>query len=446
MVVTQYPPAYEVGALRVAKLADQLPSFGWDPTVLTVSPRARTPARDPRTGRLLEPLEYEESSAVQRHEVWCINPFVLISFLRRATNGVRRLWGQKEPTGTDGVSSPSVRSSRAASFLYRFFVPDEYVLWFLPSLIRGIRIVRQERPAAVWTSYPTATGCLVATLISRIFRLPLVADFRDAWQELPGVSGGPIRSVLDQRLEARVLRTAKAVTAVSEGVLRQMHSLPDQMRTEIIPQGWDPSEWRRFGEAATRTSDEDGVFRMVYAGTIRQDVADPTPFLMSLRNAARDSSFDVARFRVSFVGHQSMNVEQIAADLGIREMVEARAHMTRSDILKLMAAADAVLLIRTKRGSEFITGKIWDYLTVRRPIFAVVDPSSAAAELIRDCEVGVAVDPADTEAITLALLRVWECFIRGDDLLSNLSISSLANLSTPLIAQRVARLLNAVST
>ena len=50
-----------------------------------------------------------------------------------------------------------------------------------------------------------------------------------------------------------------------------------------------------------------------------------------------------------------------------------------------------------------LSGKVFEYIAVGRPILAVVPPDGAAAELIRETGAGVVAPPDDPTAIRAAL-------------------------------------------
>ena len=55
------------------------------------------------------------------------------------------------------------------------------------------------------------------------------------------------------------------------------------------------------------------------------------------------------------------------------------------------------------RGKGVLSGKVFEYIAVGRPILAIVPPDGAAAELIRETGAGVVAPPDDPAAIRAAL-------------------------------------------
>ncbi|TQE98065.1 MAG: glycosyltransferase family 4 protein [Spiribacter salinus] len=57
------------------------------------------------------------------------------------------------------------------------------MIWALRALPVGVRVIRGERPAVIWSTYPIATAHLIGYLLHRLTGLPWIADFRDSMTE-----------------------------------------------------------------------------------------------------------------------------------------------------------------------------------------------------------------------------------------------------------------------
>lgn len=88
--------------------------------------------------------------------------------------------------------------------------------------------------------------------------------------------------------------------------------------------------------------------------------------------------------------------------------------MTYSESIKTMSNMDVNLLIlpsKTRLG--VFSGKVFDYLSVRRPILALVNPNDVAAKLITDTNSGYIADfnsLTETKKKVLELYRDWQNF------------------------------------
>ena len=78
--------------------------------------------------------------------------------------------------------------------------------------------------------------------------------------------------------------------------------------------------------------------------------------------------------------------------LGLGDRLELLPYAPRAESLALQRDSEALLLLIPEadgRGKGVLSGKVFEYVAVGRPILAAVPPDGAAAELIRETGAGV---------------------------------------------------------
>ena len=458
---THVSPTNSVGALRIDKLCRYLPEFGWRPIVVTVAESSRTPQRDPVTDLLFGRLDTTApAERYEVHSVWGPNPIQLIGTVRRRLSSLAacsKLPAATEQSTTIGASESPLTDALALCSRRRIWaqriagtmVPDEYAAWIPGAVVRGIQIARRSGTTAILTSYPFGSGAVAATMVSIATRLPLVVDFRDAWMDwTPALSRGLRRQALERRLEHSVLSRSSGVTAVNSAILHKETRVGTGSKaTAVVPQGWDPAEAADVDAASVRRvahgHAEKGCLHIVHAGSVDPRLSDPTGFLRALLAATEDVGRPT--IRVTFVGRKSMDVEALSRRMGLERMVESRPYTARSEVLRILAQADLLLLIKNQPGEHWITGKIWDYLTVRRPILGVIDPASAAADLIRSTQMGWVAAPWDERTLSATLRSIVDRFRRTGEVHIEPSVDELKKISAPEAARAMANVFDAVS-
>ena len=140
MIAYHFPPlAGSSGIQRTLRFAQQLPDFGWDPVVLSLHPRA-----------------YERTSND------------LLEELPRDLRVVRTF-------AFDAARDFSI-GSRYPGMLAR---PDRWISWKLTAVPAGLRVIRECRADAIWSTYPIATAHAIGSALQQRSGLPWLADFRD---------------------------------------------------------------------------------------------------------------------------------------------------------------------------------------------------------------------------------------------------------------------------
>ena len=86
--------------------------------------------------------------------------------------------------------------------------------------------------------------------------------------------------------------------------------------------------------------------------------------------------------------------------------------------IEILSQSDCSLLIHPPSNAKGIyTGKLFDYLSVKRPILGILDKDDVAAELIEKCRAGICSDFHDIEEIKRGILTIisnWENDIEFD--------------------------------
>src|SRR4249920_3622507 len=133
MVAYHFPPlAGSSGIQRTLRFVQHLPDFGWEATVLTVHPRAYERTSDDLMRDVPPETRIERAFAV------------------------------------DAARHLSL-AGRYPRFLAR---PDRWISWRFAGIATGMRIVRDWRPQAIWSTFPIATAHVIGDALQRRSGLP----------------------------------------------------------------------------------------------------------------------------------------------------------------------------------------------------------------------------------------------------------------------------------
>jgi len=374
LFITYYfPPAGGAGVQRPLKFVKYLPDYGWLPIVLTVKPQAY-PLID-------ESMEREIPPSVKVIRA----PALLL---------------------------PKKLPWRVRNFIARWLLIVDQQLGWLPFAIhQGLRIINSENISAIYTTSAPYTSHLIGLWLHKLTGTPWIADFRDPWIRNFSRSF-PTRFHLKiaLRLEETVCRNADSITVVSapmRDMLLEYHGKCGNIH--IITNGYDAAD---FSDVDTSVTNSLSAFTIVYTGSFYKHRLRPDTFLEGLRNTLNAYHIDV---NVIFAGNISARVSRLITALGLSEVVTITGYLPHHRSIEYLMGADVLLLIiGPGPGSEAVfTGKIFEYLAAGKPILALVPPGPAA-DLIREAQAGVIVPPDDVEAISAAILELYDKWKRGD--------------------------------
>ncbi len=396
LVITYYfPPAGGAGVQRTLKFVKYLREFGWDPIVLTAR-NADYPVYDRSLFAELPP-----DLTIYRAPI--VEPYRLYRKFtgKRADESLDVATLSRDPQQKQKLTerfSEWVRSS--------FFIPDARMAWLYPAYFYGRRILKTHQIAILFSSAPPYTTHLIALKLKGYPNLPWVADFRDSW--IGWLSAPQWRPTwaraLERRMEEKVLQQADRVLTVTHGVKEDLLSRHPHLRDERwihLPNGYDAADLQNV-EAVPRTAQ----LIITYTGTL-YGPRRPTTLIAALERLLQQEPQIKHKLMVRFVGRVADEiVAQIQASPSAT-MFEFIPYVSHPKSLSYLLATDIALLIiddaPVNRG--IITGKVYEYIGARKPIFAVA-PEGEAAALIRDEGLGWVVSPGDVETCAATLQHI----------------------------------------
>ncbi len=206
-------------------------------------------------------------------------------------------------------------------------------------------------------------------------------------------------------IERLVADLADAIVAVSDGITSTMRARNASARLATIPNGADFEDFQNL--TYTRAAEQ---FRVTHAGSFIGK-REPRTFLQALER--------VDGVTATFIGDSRAADREWAAERLPGGRIEWLPFAPRPRSLELQRDSEALLLLIPEangRGTDILSGKVFEYLAAGRPILALVPPDGAAARLIRDTGSGVVVAPGDVEGAVRELTVLRDRWRQGDDL------------------------------
>jgi glycosyltransferase involved in cell wall biosynthesis len=374
IVAYHFPPqAGSSGYLRSLKFCRYLPEFGWQPTVLTVHPRA-----------------YEQTNPSQLTEI-------------PVSVRVRRAF--------------ALDTQRHLSFHGRYLramaLPDRWVSWCLGAIPAGLQLLRKQKCDLILSTFPIASAILIGWILHRLTGKPWVVDLRDSMTE-PDYPRDPHTWRVYRWLEKRAVRDASRLIFTANSAVRMYldrYPALSQDRCSLILNGYDEDDFRELlpGPAVSRPP-----IRLVHMGLLYPIERDPKPFFRAVSQLQRDGKLDAARVRIELraSGHDSEYEPMIRAE-GIENLVHLLPRLPYREGLQDSANASGLLLFQAACCDHQIPAKVFEYLRLSKPILALTSHSGDTAALLKHTEGATIVDSSDWQAIYRALPEFLEAVEAG---------------------------------
>jgi glycosyltransferase involved in cell wall biosynthesis len=287
--------------------------------------------------------------------------------------------------------------------IIRYFSKNDYPGWS-KNVLRSIK-QNQAKIDVLFTSFSPVDAHIVGLELKRHFTSCYwIADMRDEMSMNQMLNEGD--RLYYRKIEGEIGLSADLVTAVSKPILDGFQAIFKSTTCQFleIRNGFDhdfhpvkvQNEW----------------FTFVYAGTF-YGKRKPDVFFKALSELKNNNELP-NHWKIQFIGtHRNFSISQ-----EFLPHVEFIPQISNEEVVGYLSVSDCQLLIHPPSAAKGIfTGKIFDYLSVERPILGIVDPNDVASELIKSCEAGFIADFNSVQEISTGIrkcIQVW----KGEESLS----------------------------
>lgn len=402
LITHHFPPDVAIGGVRPAEFARCLPRHGWRITVLTVS---------------------EKYCGQVDHSKYDLNGMEVLR--TRKLPGINDIYMRLKgliPAITDKRSSPAStkkewfssgrgdeRAEPLRSMLVRYYnsllvyLPDKETGWVIPALLKGMRLIKDERIDAIFTTSPPHSVHLIGTILKFITKKPWIADFRDPWAvELKPVrSRSRLSEAIEERMERAVVKNCDYALSVTGPMTQRLKDLYPKFSSKFItiPNGYNSkniSEFFSLEKAET--------FTITYVGSLYFG-RDPSLFLKAVSDVIENGTVNKNDIRIRLIGDcrysDNISVESMVKKIGLENVVTFVDHIPHREALKEITRSHVLLLMAPRQPLQ-IPGKVYEYIGLRSAILAVCE-DGATKDLLKDYPLASVVSPDDLDGMKEAI-------------------------------------------
>ncbi|HOK42022.1 MAG TPA: hypothetical protein PLD27_13410, partial [bacterium] len=199
MIAYYFPPLGGGGVPRPLKFCKYLPKFGWQPIVLT-SKNGVGPVYDKT---LLDELNTYKDVKVYRtlsFELGALKKLLLRQSAKQLERSEKQNIDSKIENSRhiieqkNNTKSPNTICRFTKRIITLFFqkiynlififlkkicIPDDKILWALPSFFAALRIIKKENPDLIFVTIPPYSSFILGALLKKCTGKKLVVDYRD---------------------------------------------------------------------------------------------------------------------------------------------------------------------------------------------------------------------------------------------------------------------------
>ncbi|MEJ2633717.1 MAG: glycosyltransferase [Calditrichia bacterium] len=371
IIAYYFPPIGGAGVQRTLKFVKYLPSFGFQPIVLMPNPNLVRYVKD-------FGLMGEVPQNVRVYQTFILD----LNWLFKILYGFKL--------------------NRIVYWIGRQLIFPDYQREWLFWAKRKIRhIMKHDKIDLVFISSPPHSIQILGPWIKKMFRIPVVADFRDPLTYNYETKSPNLFNKCF-KFEKHILSEADFIIANTSfnGKKYENEFEADSRKIEIITNGFDPDDFK----SATKVTEENSKIIFSHIGRFYGEY-NARPLINALATV-RARLHDV-EFR--FVGGLISQDRKEIQKLGLEKYITIIDYCSHDEALKYNRESDYLLLILSDESFRgWIPAKTFEYINSGKKILAIVPENGDCAKIIRETNTGIVVSPEKTDRIAEIILDFAE--------------------------------------
>ncbi len=455
IIAYYFPPLGMGGVQRVSKFVKYLPSFGWEPIVLTVKDIEYFSHDDSLLKELSEEIKIKRTSS--------FDPLRLIFLFRKLFKGKDSYGKQRDNpnpaySGTIRVALRILKKKKNERFFPRqrrgqndislfsgllkfinlFSFPDNKIGWLPFALIKGIKLCRREKIDLLFSTSPPLTCHLVGYFLKKITGIRWVADYRDSYiNNQDGKRVASFKKFFLKRPQKLFLKNGNGFIGVNQRIVEELKGIdPEAKKIEVITNGYDQEDYD------FKVEKKKEIFQIIYFGTFSPD-CPAEPFFKALHNLLQKGKLNKDKIKFIDVGLSiGMDIEGLIERYELKEITELKGYLQHKEGVSELLKADLALLVVSEFAPVITTGKIFEYMGAQIPILGIVPQNGEAGKLIESLKAGKVVSPENISGIEEAILYYYREFESGKSFLKTETVE-LNKFERKYLTSKLAQLFDA---
>ncbi len=400
IIAYYWPPAGGPGVQRWLKFVKYLPEFGIKPIVYV----PENPSYPITDSTLVSEIPKEIT--------------ILKQPIREPYGWASTLSRKRTTSISSGILTKGKKQTLIEKLLLyirgNFFIPDARVGWVKPSITYLKDCIETHHIDTIITTGPPHSLHLIGNGLKKWRNdLTWFADFRDPWTSIgyhDKLKMTLKTKAIHKHMEREVLNDADHIIVTSPSTREEFLKITERPIT-VITNGYDDS--------AIIANDQSSKFVLAHIGSLLSD-RDPQILWKVLADLAQENIEFSKDFILQLVGKVSSEVVESIKIAGLSDFLELSGYVSHQEAQQLQKQATALLLIEINatHTKGIIAGKLFEYLSARKPIIAI-GPSDADVEaIIKETSSGTFVDYDETKKLKQEILKIYEAWKTGSTIYS----------------------------
>jgi glycosyltransferase involved in cell wall biosynthesis len=373
LFITYYwPPSGKASLHWPLKIIKHLPSFEWQPLVLTVDEDTFSQKDETFLGEIPDEVKVIPAKSYEPFDIY-----------KKFTGKGK----DEQLIASETISTKNKSLVHRLSIWIRMnlFIPDARVGWYFPAFKAGLSLLKKVKVNAIVSIGPPHTTHLIAKKLSSRFGLPHIPVFIDPWVDISyykNFKRNKLTLSIDNHLEKSVLKNAAATVFVTDTMKEDyVKKYPFvSKKSNVLYWGYSEEDFSfTTNSFSPKDSDEEII---LHAGNIF-DYQNPKHFWETIKK-----EIDRGRkLKIVFIGTVSPEIKQSIKNSGLNQYTEYKGFLPYKEMLREMMKATYLLVCATE--PRHVPGKLFEYLRAGKPLIAFGNDNKEVRKILSDANAGM---------------------------------------------------------
>ena len=391
LIITYYwPPAGGPGVQRWLKFVKYFKEFGIEPIVYI--------PENPSYPLIDENLIYEVPEDLEILKCPIQEPYKLAKIFSK----------KKTKQFSSGIISGKDASILEKLMIYvrgNFFIPDARIGWVRPSVQFLSDYLEANSVDVIITTGPPHSLHLIGLQIQKKNNIKWIADFRDPWTTIHYHASLKLSKASENKhkiLEAKVLKAADLIVVTSPTTKKEFEALTTKP-ISVITNGYDNYD--------VKPVVLDVEFSIAHIGSLLSE-RNPEILWQVLAEICNDDSEFKKDLKLKFAGIVSNEIKNSLKQESLYEKAVFLGYLPHKEALVLQRKSQMLLLIEINnpKTRAILPGKLYEYLSARRPIIALGPEKSDIQSIIAQTSSGKFFNYKEKDILKDCILKYYKLF------------------------------------
>jgi len=425
LIITYYwPPSGGAGVQRWLKFIKYLRLYGWEPVVYTP--------------------ENPEAPSVDNSLMKDVpaNLTVIKTKIREPYTAYKTFIGKKDQAINAGFLSETKKPKRSESIAVwirgNLFIPDARKFWIKPSIKYLVQYLSKNPVDAIISSGPPHSMHMIALGVKKKLSIPWLADFRDPWTNIDFYDQLKLSKRADRlhrKKEKDVISAADKIVTVNRTMAEEFEAMGAR-ETAVVSNGFDEEDFNLENRTLSRE------FSIIHLGSINKDRNSET-FWVALKELLNELEGLRNDLKIVLIGKNDISVVESIERNELSYCTQYIKYLPHDDAIEEAAKAQILLLPlnNTPNALGITTGKVFEYLALKRPIMCIGPTNGDCARILNDTSSGSVAGFDDKEKMKSIMKAYYELYKKNA---LKLESKDLQKFSRKNLAGEIAGLLETI--